>query len=84
MLDLATIGSEIARLRRTSGFTQGELASRARVSRATVAALETGAARELGFNKVMALLAALKADLALTTLNEGRPTLEDLQREAER
>ena len=84
MLDLATLGREIARMRQTSGFTQSELASRARVSRATVAALENGATRELGFNKVMAILAALKADLALTTLNEGRPTLEDLQREAER
>jgi transcriptional regulator with XRE-family HTH domain len=84
MLNLATLGSEIARRRQTSGFTQGELAARARVSRATVAALENGATRELGFNKVMAILAALKADLALTTLNEGRPTLEDLQREAER
>ncbi len=84
MLDLITTGAEIARLRRASRITQRDLAARARVSRATVAALENGALRELGFNKVVAILRALRADLALTTLNEGRPTLEDLQRDADR
>jgi transcriptional regulator with XRE-family HTH domain len=84
MLDLLTLGAEISRLRRDAKMTQSQLASRARVSRATIAALETGAARELGFNKVMAILATLGTDLAVTTLNQGRPTLEDLQRDAER
>jgi transcriptional regulator with XRE-family HTH domain len=76
---LDTIGREIAAHRKTHGLTQADLALRAGVSRATVTALETGAQRELGFNKLMAILAILKLDLRLTQANGGRPTLEDLQ-----
>lgn len=81
-MDLTSIGPEIARQRKQAGLTQAELAARAGISRATIAGLETGAARELGFNKVMAILAALHLDLRITVANKGRPTLEDLTAEA--
>jgi transcriptional regulator with XRE-family HTH domain len=83
MLDLLAIGAHIAAQRRSLGLTQAQLAARARVSRATITALETEAQRELGFNKVMAILTVLNLDLRLTAANDGRPTLEDLQREAD-
>ncbi|HLN22420.1 MAG TPA: helix-turn-helix domain-containing protein [Patescibacteria group bacterium] len=81
MLDLLTIGEEIATHRKASKLTQVQLAARSRVSRATIAALETGAMRELGYNKVMQILSALGLDLRLTAANLGRPTLEDLRKE---
>lgn len=84
MMTLSTIGSEIAARRRSLGMTQAQLASRAGVSRATITALETDAQRELGFNRLMAILTVLSLDLRLTEANAGRPTLEDLQRENER
>lgn len=83
MLDLLSVGEGIAAQRKALGLTQAKLAARSRTSRATITALETGAQRELGFNKVMAILAVLGLDLRLTTANAGRPTLEDLQRERE-
>ncbi len=77
-MDLETLGREIAVKRKSHGLTQAELSNRAAVSRATITALETGAQRELGFNKIMAILTVLKLDLRLTPANSGRPTLEDL------
>lgn len=84
MLDLLDVGERIATQRKALGLTQAELARRSRTSRATITALETGAQRELGFNKVIAILTVLGLDLRLGAANAGRPTLEDLQREAER
>ncbi len=79
MLDLLTIGKKIVTQRKALGLTQTQLATRSRTSRATITALETGAQRELGFNKIIALLTVLGLDLRLTTANADRPTLEDLQ-----
>jgi transcriptional regulator with XRE-family HTH domain len=81
MLDLAKIGSEIATRRRALELRQEELAARAGISRSTIARLETGALNELGFNKLMRILAALRLDLRATDANIGRPTLDDLQSE---
>lgn len=83
-MDLESLGRAIAERRKNAGLTQAQLAQRAHLSRATVTALETGNQRELGFNKIMAILATLKLDLYLTDANGGRPTLEDLQRESRR
>ena len=80
MLDLQHLGERIARQRKALGLTQTQLAVRSRTSRATITALETCAQRELGFNKLMAILAVLNLDLQITSANMGRPTLEDLQR----
>lgn len=79
MLDLLTIGKKIVTQRKALGLTQTQLATRSRTSRATITALETGAQRELGFNKIIAMLTVLGLDLRLTTANADRPTLEDLQ-----
>jgi len=84
MLDLQTLGEQIATQRKALGLTQTQLAVQSRTSRATITALETCAQRELGFNKLMAILSVLKLDLQITTANRGRPTLEDLQRESAR
>lgn len=84
MLDLAKIGSEIATRRRALDLRQEELAARAGTSRSTIARLETGTLNELGFNKLMRILAALRLDLRATDANNGRPTLDDLQSEAAR
>ncbi|GEO37749.1 hypothetical protein SAE02_18970 [Skermanella aerolata] len=84
MLDLLGIGERIAVERKALGLTQTQLAQRSRTSRATITALETGAQRELGFNKIMAILTVLGLDLRLTAANAGQQTLEDLQRERDR
>ena len=83
MLDLLVVGERIAVERKALGLTQTQLAQRSRTSRATITALETGAQRELGFNKIMSILTVLGFDLRLTTANAGRPTLEDLQRDCD-
>jgi transcriptional regulator with XRE-family HTH domain len=80
-MDLEALGKSIAGRRKLARLTQTQLALRASVSRATITALETGVQRELGFNKIMAILTVLKLDLKMTEANLGRPTLEDLQRE---
>lgn len=80
-MDFATLGAAIARRRRELGLAQQELASLAGVSRPTIMRLETGTAHELGFNKVVRILNALRLDLRLTEANASRPTLEDLQSE---
>jgi transcriptional regulator with XRE-family HTH domain len=81
MMDLEGLGKSIAERRKLARLTQTQLALRACVGRATITALETGVQRELGFNKIMAILNVLKLDLKMTEANLGRPTLEDLQRE---
>ena len=80
-MDIETVGKAIASRRKASGITQDQLARRAGVSRATIGALEGLAQRELGLNKIVAILNVLKLDLYLSEANSGRPTLEDLQRE---
>ena len=80
-MDLSDLGSAIAQRRKTLKLTQAELASRAGVSRATITALETEMQRELGINKILAILAVLGLDLRVTEANRGRPTLEDLEQE---
>lgn len=78
MLDLKALGETIARRRAALKLTQAALAARARVSRATVDALENGRAAELGYTKIARLLAALELNLRVVEASGGRPTLEDL------
>jgi transcriptional regulator with XRE-family HTH domain len=79
MMDLLALGSAIAQRRKETKITQADLAKRAGISRATLAALEGGRMGELGFNKVMNILTALKFDLQLINAETYRPTLDDLQ-----
>ena len=81
MLDLISLGGQIAERRKSVKLTQAELARQAAVSRATLDALENGRAGELGFSKVTRLLAGLGLELALETAGSRRPTLDELLEE---
>lgn len=81
MLDLVTLGDQIAERRRALKLSQAELSRRARLSRATLDALENGRAGEMGFSKVTRLLAALGLELTLQTASSQRPTLDELMQE---
>jgi transcriptional regulator with XRE-family HTH domain len=81
MLDLISIGGQIAERRKTLKLSQAALARKAGVSRATLDALENGRAGELGFSKITRLLAALGLELTLQTASSQRPTLDELMQE---
>lgn len=70
-MDLASLGRMIAAQRRASGLTLAALAATAGVGRSTLAALESGKLRELGFARVARICAA--AGIVL----EARPPLLD-------
>ena len=81
MLDLISIGEQVAAHRKKLRLTQAELSEKAGISRATLDALENGRAGELGFSKVAKLLAALGLELRLQTASSHRPTLDELMQE---
>jgi transcriptional regulator with XRE-family HTH domain len=81
VLDLISIGSQIADRRRTLKLSQTELSRKAGVSRATLDALENGRAGELGFSKLTKLLAALGLEFKLQAAGSQRPTLDELMQE---
>jgi transcriptional regulator with XRE-family HTH domain len=81
MLDLISIGEQIAERRKTLKLSQAALSRKAGISRATLDALENGRARELGFSKIARLLAALGLELTLQTASSRRPTLDELLQE---
>jgi HTH-type transcriptional regulator / antitoxin HipB len=81
MLDLTSIGKEIAEYRKKRKLSQGALARNAGISRATLEALENGRAGELGFSKLTKLLAALGLELKLQAASSHRPTLDELLKE---
>jgi len=81
MLDLPSIGTQIAQRRKSLRLSQTTLARKAGVSRATLEALENGRTGELGFSKVTRLLAALGLELKLQAASSHRPTLDELLQE---
>jgi HTH-type transcriptional regulator / antitoxin HipB len=81
MLDLISIGAQIAEHRKKLKLSQTELARQAGISRATLDALENGRRGELGFAKLIKLLAALGLELKLQAASSHRPTLDELQQE---
>jgi len=81
MLDLNSIGRQIAERRKTLKFSQAVLAHKAGVSRATLDALENGRASELGFSKLTKLLTALGLELNIQPARSQRPTLDELMLE---
>jgi transcriptional regulator with XRE-family HTH domain len=81
MLDLTSIGQEIARHRKKLKLSQAELAQKAGISRATIEALENGRAGELGYSKLTKLLSALGLELKLQPAGSHRPTLDELLQE---
>ncbi len=81
VVDLIFIGEQIAERRRALRLSQSELAGRARLSRATLEALENGRSGEVGFAKVSRLLAAVGLELTLGNARFQRPTLDELMQE---
>ena len=81
MLDLISIGDQIAERRKTLKLSQAELARKAGVSRATLDALENGRAGELGFSKLTKLVTAVGLELTLQAAGSHRPTLDELMQE---
>jgi transcriptional regulator with XRE-family HTH domain len=81
MLDLISIGAQIAEHRKKLKLSQTELARKAGISRATLDALENGRSGELGFAKLTRLLAAINLELKLQDAGSDRPTLDELQQE---
>lgn len=81
MLDLISVGQQIATHRKSLKLSQAELSSQARISRATLDALENGRAGELGFSKVSRLLAVLGLELTVQPASSRRPTLDELLEE---
>ena len=81
MLDLISIGRQVAESRKKNNLSQAELSRKAGVSRATLDALENGRAGELGFSKLTKLLAALGLELKLQAASSQRPTLDELLQE---
>lgn len=81
MLDLVSLGGEIARRRRSLKLRQIDLARKSGISRATLEALENGRTGELGFSKITRLLAALGWELKLQPAASHRPTLDELLEE---
>jgi transcriptional regulator with XRE-family HTH domain len=82
MLDLIEIGEQVRTTRKSLAWTQADLVKRSGVSRARIDALENGRAAEFGVKHLARLLNALGLDLRITTLNNSRPTLDDLREEA--
>ena len=81
MLDLISIGSQIAERRKTLKLSQAALSRKAGISRATLDALENRRDGELGFSKLTKLLAALGLELTLQSARSHRPTLDELLQE---
>ena len=81
MLDLISLGGQIAERRKRLKLSQTELSRKAGLSRATLDALENGRAGELGFSKLNKLLTALGFELKLQTASSQRPTLDELMQE---
>ncbi len=70
-MELSEIGNRIRSERRRKGLTQASLAEGAGLSRATLNGLEKGTIRELGFNKLDAVLGILELELAPTRARKG-------------
>ena len=78
MLDLSSLGIQIAARRKKLGLSQSELARRASIGRTTLDALENGRIGELGFSKITRILSALGMELTFKETGSQRPTLEEL------
>lgn len=81
MLPLLSIAEQVVSTRKAMGLSQTALARKARISRATLDALENGRLGELGYTKVVNVLTALGLELRLHEANARRPTLEELMSE---
>jgi transcriptional regulator with XRE-family HTH domain len=81
MVPLLSIAKQVVSRRKALGLSQTVLAKKARISRATLDALENGRLGELGYTKLSNILAALGLELKLHEASTRRPTLEELMSE---
>ncbi len=82
MLGLADLGQRVASARKERSLNQMDLARKAGVSRSTIDLLENGRAREIGYLKLIRILAAVGLELNLRLAAPERPTLDDLLKES--
>ena len=83
MTTLAELVGRLAVARREQGYSQLELARKAGVSRSTVDLLENGRAHDIGYSRLMRILAAAGLELKLQAIAPERPTLDDLLKETD-
>jgi len=77
-MDFKELGGEISELRRLKKISQQYLANSVGVSRATINALETGRAGDVGVRKVLKILDYLGYEIRIK--EKGRfPTFEELR-----
>lgn len=81
MLNLISLGEQIAARRKARGLSQTALARKAGVGRSTLDALENARLGELGYAKITNLLAALGLELSIQEAGLRRPTLDELLNE---
>jgi transcriptional regulator with XRE-family HTH domain len=81
MLNLSSIGEQIAARRKALGLSQAALAKKASVGHSTLDALENSRIGELGFSKISKILSALGMELKLQDTASHRPTLDELMNE---
>jgi transcriptional regulator with XRE-family HTH domain len=81
VLTLLSIAEQVVIKRKVLGLSQTELAKKAKISRATLDALENGRIGELGYTKIINILTALGLELKLQEASTRRPTLEELMSE---
>ena len=77
MSNLADVAAQLKAARLAAGLTQAELARRARVSRVTVARMETVAKGDMSVSVLVRLLQAAGYDLKAVKVGATR-TLEDI------
>ena len=80
-MDIQQIGESIVASRKERKVRQSQIAQRAGVSLRTITLLENGRATEIGYSKLVRILAAVGLELRLEPLERRRPTLDELLRE---
>jgi transcriptional regulator with XRE-family HTH domain len=78
MTDLSELGEKVKQARKALRLTRNQVAIKAGVIRARIEALENLRAVDIGFKNLLRIMNTVGLDFRVTTLNQRRPTLEDL------
>jgi transcriptional regulator with XRE-family HTH domain len=81
MQSLSAMGELVANQRRLLALSQSALAKQAKIGLSTLDAFENGRLGELGFSKILRLLAVLGLELKIEETSGSRPTLDQLLEE---
>jgi transcriptional regulator with XRE-family HTH domain len=81
VIDLQQIGKRVAAARKELKEGQLQVAQGAGVSLRTMTLLESGRATEIGYSKLVRILAMVGLELRLERAERRRPTLDELLRE---